>query len=89
MKTKYLWLIDLALIIVIVIRVKIYFPSIYFNLINLLKIIAGLIIFTLIIIQFVNEYKKEKLKYKIKYQHDSKAQIQKKIKLEQKKNGNI
>lgn len=89
MKTKYLWLIDLALIVVIVIRVKIYFPSIYFNIINLFKIIVGLIIFTLIIIQFVNEYKKEKLKYKIKYQHDSKAQIQKKIKLEQKKNGNI
>lgn len=89
MKTKYLWLIDLALIVVIVIRVKIYFPSIYFNLINLFKIIVGLIIFALIIIQFVNEYKKEKLKYKIKYQHDTKAQIQKKIKLEQKKNGNI
>jgi membrane protein YdbS with pleckstrin-like domain len=89
MKTKYLWLIDLALIVAIVIRVKIYFPYIYFILINLVKIIIALIIFTLIIIQFVNEYKKEKLKYKIKYQHDSKAQIQKKIKLEQKKNGNI
>lgn len=89
MKTKYLWLIDLALIVAIVIRVQIYFPSIYFNLINLIKIIVGLIIFTLIIIQFISEYKKEKLKYKIKYQHDSKAQIQKKIKLEQKKNENI